>query len=88
MFDSMIGVFSQEKTNVNYTDNFNISPPTTTYIVTKEKKLYTALFLMPGMRFQSNERKAFQVSLAGAAVFTKTEDQSFPIPMCSWFYKF
>ena len=42
------------------------------------------LILMPGMRFQRTEAKAFQISLAGVI----TEDISFPLPMVSWFYKF
>ncbi len=42
------------------------------------------LILMPGMRFQRSEAKAFQISLAGVI----TQDMSFPFPMASWFYKF
>ena len=40
--------------------------------------------VMPGMRFQRSEAKAFQISLAGVI----TQDMSFPFPMASWFYKF
>ncbi len=40
--------------------------------------------VMPGMRFQRSEAKAFQISLAGVI----TENMSFPLPMASWFYKF
>ena len=55
------------------------------------------LILMPGMRFQKSETKAFQVSLAGIIGKRQFTDfnglsavssYSFPIPMCSWFYKF
>lgn len=52
--------------------------------------------IMPGMRFQKTENSAFQVSLAG--IIGKRERTyngevsvqrySFPVPMCSWFYKF
>ncbi len=42
------------------------------------------LIVMPGMRFQQTEAKAFQISLAGVI----TKDFSFPLPMASWFYKF
>ena len=42
------------------------------------------LIVMPGMRFQRTEAKAFQISLAGVI----TKDFSFPLPMASWFYKF
>lgn len=54
-----------------------------------------ALFIMPGMRFQTKENRAFQVSLAGVTVFGQEIQNaigqnsiSFPIPMCSWFFKF
>lgn len=47
-----------------------------------------ALILMPGMRFQTKENRAFQVSLSGVAIFDGSEIYSFPIPTCSWFYKF
>lgn len=55
------------------------------------------LILMPGMRFQKSESKAFQISLAGIIGKRQNTDYngqptvsnySFPIPMCSWFYKF
>lgn len=42
------------------------------------------LIVMPGMRFQRSDSKAFQISLAGVI----TQDMSFPFPMASWFYKF
>jgi hypothetical protein len=52
--------------------------------------------IMPGMRFQKSENTAFQVSLAGViGKSTKEKNQevnstrySFPVPMCTWFYKF
>ena len=42
------------------------------------------LILMPGMRFQRTENKAFQISLAGVI----TQNMSFPLPMASWFFRF
>ena len=42
---------------------------------------------MPGMRFQKSETKAFQISLAGIIGYAD-DLYSFPVPMCSWFYKF
>jgi hypothetical protein len=42
------------------------------------------LIVMPGMRFQRSDSKAFQISLAGVIA----QDMSFPLPMASWFYKF
>ncbi|MFM6934880.1 MAG: hypothetical protein ACKOXP_05510 [Flavobacteriales bacterium] len=53
--------------------------------------------IMPGMRFQKTEHSAFQVSLAGVIGKSTTQSSggslssnrySFPIPMCTWFYKF
>ena len=56
----------------------------------------TNMVFMPGMRFQKDENKAFQVTLAGIigkreimmATGTNTKNYSFPVPMLSWFYKF
>jgi hypothetical protein len=52
--------------------------------------------IMPGMRFQKTENTAFQVSLAGVIGYSTTQSfgqltskrYSFPVPMCTWFYKF
>jgi len=43
---------------------------------------------MPGMRFQTKENRALQVSLAGVATIETGDFASFPLPMVSWFYKF
>jgi hypothetical protein len=56
----------------------------------------TNMVFMPGMRFQKDENKAFQVTLAGiigkreesTLAETTTNNYSFPVPMLSWFYKF
>ncbi|MEY4805040.1 MAG: hypothetical protein RL331_1561 [Bacteroidota bacterium] len=56
----------------------------------------TNMVFMPGMRFQKDENKAFQVTLAGiigkreesTLTQTTTNNYSFPVPMLSWFYKF
>lgn len=40
--------------------------------------------VMPGMRFQRSDVKAFQISLAGVI----SQSNSFPLPMASWFYRF
>jgi hypothetical protein len=48
----------------------------------------TLLYLMPGMRFQSTARRAFQISMAGVSYFENDRLQfTFPVPMCSWFFK-
>lgn len=85
IFDSMIGYFNFEKVDaeMQFSDGQE-----TVYIVTRTKNAYTtALLLMPGVRFQSTDRKAFQISIAGISLFGDAE-ASFPIPMCTWFYKF
>lgn len=99
VFDSMLGVFSQ---NTSYTQTEVITQPTyengytgwyehnTQYYTART----TALFLMPGMRFQKTEKSAFQVSLAGVSVFEWVDivggsnSFSFPMPMLMWFFKF
>ena len=55
-------------------------------VVGEYKKQYqNILVVMPGMRFQRSESKAFQISLAGVIV---PNEVSFPLPMASWFYRF
>jgi hypothetical protein len=56
----------------------------------------TNFVIMPGMRFQKDQNRAFQVTLAG--IIGRREQivnyqltvnsYSFPVPMLSWFYKF
>jgi hypothetical protein len=62
-----------------------------TYSVVSELRSVTYprinFVFMPGMRFQKSETKAFQVSLAGIIGYAD-DLYSFPVPMCSWFYKF
>jgi len=53
----------------------------------EEYKTNLAFFLMPGMRFQKTDDKAFQVSLAGVINIFGDQTNSFPVPMCSWFFK-
>ncbi len=95
IFDSMIGIFSDVTTTWTYTvlkeTTYinNVYVPGSYMSEIKTVPITTvALFIMPGMRFQSTERKAFQVALAGASMFRDGNPRSFPMPMCSWFYKF
>ncbi len=81
VFDSMISYLNHESTTVSY-DHITSQA---TYTSAQHA---TALFIMPGMRFQSTDKKAFQISLAGVTVFSKNDKTSFPFPMCTWFYKF
>lgn len=96
VFDSMLGIFSQQQYVVNTTEltppDYSVTPyipATYRMVVTKENRTTAALFIMPGMRFQTKEDRAFQVSLAGVAVFPQgRRGYSFPFPMCTWFRKF
>lgn len=98
IFDSMLGTFntSRRENSYVYSTIQEATPPnfnngiyqSVVRIEIKRSTNVIALFLMPGMRFQTKENRAFQVSLAGVAVFDHGDNQSFPIPMCTWFYKF
>lgn len=103
VFDSMIGFFMSNSFTDNATEitpsYYNPNPPydyvpaTYEHNVTYGDRTSIALFLMPGMRFQNTDRRAFQVSLAGVSVFklsgfNNSSNYSFPFPMCTWFFKF
>lgn len=96
IFDSMLGAFVRTETSETYNEITPASydggmyiPATYDYIVEDAETKETALFLMPGMRFQHTDNKAFQISLAGVTLFNDFIGvESFPFPMCSWFYKF
>ena len=49
---------------------------------------FAALYLMPGMRFQKNENRAFQIAVAGVSVWDSGDNITFPLPLISWFFKF
>ncbi len=92
LFDSMT-FFTTHHTIQNIYPSYNyISDPL--FVWKSGAKVTTVL--MPGMRFQSSERSAFQVALAGLIEYsdigfdfssTGSETRSFPVPMCSWFLK-
>ncbi|MCF8409325.1 MAG: hypothetical protein K9G36_10160 [Crocinitomicaceae bacterium] len=106
VFDSMFGAFSRSATrnDIGTTNTIvEATPPdynnglyqqTVGISKVNSSKLF-ALFLMPGMRFQTKENRAFQVSLAGVTVFGQEIENifglnsiSFPLPLFSWFFKF
>lgn len=69
---------------------FYDSQGSSTTIVSELKDVTTPrvnFVFMPGMRFQSSDNKAFQISLAGIIGY-EDDVYSFPVPMCSWFFKF
>ncbi|MBI3136638.1 MAG: hypothetical protein HYZ14_18325 [Bacteroidetes bacterium] len=103
VFDSMVGVFSKRIFNTATTEltapYYNAVTGAYTegqykHVVTEDKAVSTALFIMPGMRFQTTENRAFQVSLAGVSIFRGRgyegykKSYSFPLPMLSWFVRF
>ncbi len=66
------------------------------YFVRDGRENFTAFILMPGMRFQTKENSAFQVTLTTVSIHSKSiedanigaESITFPMPSCSWFFKF
>ncbi len=84
IFDSMISITkgNETKSSFYYDQYGNYVQSVTTTPVTN-----TFFFLMPGVRYQKTENKAFQVSLAGVINMRGSNSTSFPMPMCSWFYK-
>lgn len=98
VFDSMFGYRVQREEEIRetliseaYYDNVLgvWMPEIIRYDVSHFNNRHFGFFIMPGMRFQSTDRRAFQIALAGVAVIReKGSDYSFPFPMCTWFFKF
>lgn len=90
IFDSMIGIFSSHRTQTETTFVGNLNKQVISTVPTQS----VAMFLMPGMRFQTTDNKAFQISLAGVSIIhikgseDSQKSHTSPIPMCTWFYKF
>jgi hypothetical protein len=96
-FDSMFGFFSNEVTGIvqeehtpgySTADPYTYVDPTYKYIVSTRIVKTTTMFLMPGLRFQRSEHRAFQVALAQVLIKQENEIVSFPLPMISWFRQF
>ncbi len=89
-FDSMFAFGEVERSDINRDfDGGDISPH---IISITENQLasnqFAALYLMPGMRFQKNENRAFQIAVAGVSVWDSGDNITFPLPLLSWFFKF
>lgn len=56
--------------------------------VTSGQSSGTMILVMPGMRFQKKENRAFQIALAGYTRIRDNEVLTLPVPMCSWLIKF
>ena len=96
-FDSMLafGVSNFTSTNrtggfeVIYDDDGNVTAVTSSpKVVSVTNRSPVALYLMPGMRFQKNENRAFQIAVAGVSVWDSGDNITFPLPILSWFFKF
>jgi hypothetical protein len=94
IFDMMCFTYKKKFDETVY--NYDYVNGTSTYFTYEVTDQVTTLLLMPGLRFQKTQKKAFQFSLAGVSIFHNSNhrnsnydrDRSFPIPMLSWFYKF
>lgn len=94
VFDSMVFLYENDLYNADYVEvlppDYSIDPPfygEYQYIVTKKSVKSLGVLLMPGLRFQTTERKAFQVTMSGVSINQGERVRSFPVPMLSWFYK-
>lgn len=95
VFDSMFMYFNEEfsRTEEYYTQGYydNVTnqwvDPRFRINVTLEQESGFVMMFLPGLRFQKNEKRAFQCTLAGV-VYNGNENISFPFPMCTWFFRF
>ncbi|MEQ8417522.1 MAG: hypothetical protein RIB71_23770 [Imperialibacter sp.] len=89
IFDSMFFVASQYRRSSMWHDNYDSNGMLTSVRISDESgyEKFSALVLMPGVRFQHREGRAFQIALAGVTVFQDGDVYSFPLPNCSWFFK-
>jgi len=96
VFDAMLLFGTLKSTDINQDVLYNYDlisgQPSNTFVGQIETSnnviKSTNLIIMPGMRFQKTENTAFQVSFAGVIGSSDGNGYSFPIPMCTWFYRF
>lgn len=89
IFDSMLFTASQYREDRIWGETFDENGFVDAIVVTDNSRNenFTALVLMPGLRFQHRDDRAFQIALAGVTVFQDGQATSFPLPNCSWFFK-
>jgi hypothetical protein len=92
VFDSMIFYVMTDVEETLYTNRPDPYSPNgfqPRYGYAGNQEAMALLMIMPGMRFQSAENKAFQVTFGGGALFWLERDdrQSFPFPTVTWFRK-
>ncbi len=96
-FDSMLAFGTADFTTRNrsggldiiYDVNGNVIDVTSSpNVISVVKSRPVALYLMPGMRFQRNDNRAFQIAIAGVTAWQDGFTYTFPLPMVSWLFKF
>ncbi len=75
-------------TSSDYDETYDSSTGNFTSTVTVTRSNGAFLYFMPGMRFQKDEKRAFQIALAGVTAWQDGENNTFPFPLLSWFFKF
>lgn len=87
IFDSMFFFSSQEKSKSRSVVN---NDNTVTWYIDKTQEQTFVMYLMPGVRWQSSDASAFQLALAGITYkkLGPSDMVAFPMPMCSWLFKF
>ena len=93
IFDSMLFFSKQKGDGRIRTENRDPNNPYGPFglqsVTVEENDKNTILFyMMPGMRFQQTDSRAFQVALAGVTYARDGRVISFPAPTCSWFFQF
>ena len=88
IFDGMVFFSKQKGKGRNIEHQYETNGDLKSVTVTEDDNEVTVFYLMPGMRFQQTETRAFQVALAGATYIRSNRVISFPVPTVSWFFKF
>ena len=89
-FDSMFAFGEVERSDINRDYEGGSTSPFIISVTENQlaSNQFAALYLMPGMRFQKNENRAFQIAIAGVSVWDSGDNITFPLPLLSWFFKF
>ena len=84
--DENVNIYGDE-VDLNVDENYKQLYPSVYNVVKTQQISNINLVLMPGIRFQKKDDRAFQISLAGVIHTRNKKTKSFPIPMCSWLFK-
>jgi len=87
IFDSMLSYTEHDEVDLNVDENYKQLNPSVYNVAKTQQISNTNLILMPGIRFQKKDDRAFQISLAGVIHTRNKETNSFPVPKCSWLFK-